>query len=72
MTMPPYFANGEMARPFFSRLREFGDFLRTETGEGFWNEFSMGTSADFEIAIEEGATYIRIGTAIVGARSASE
>jgi len=66
MTMPPYFDNVEMARPYFIRLRE----LRNDLLPSFpkLNELSMGMSGDFEIAIEEGATIIRIGSAIFGER----
>lgn len=66
MTMPPFFDDPEMARPYFRKLRELRDRLR----EGFTNlrELSMGMSGDFEVAIEEGATIVRIGTAIFGSR----
>jgi pyridoxal phosphate enzyme (YggS family) len=70
MTLPPYFENAEDGRPFFKTLRELRDQLRNEgrfgSGAG---ELSMGMSHDFEIAIEEGATMIRVGTAIFGERS---
>ncbi len=66
MTMPPYFENPENARPYFRRLREIRDGLQKE---GFHLlELSMGMSNDFEIAIEEGATMVRVGTAIFGER----
>jgi hypothetical protein len=66
MTMPPYFDSPEMSRPYYAALRElkdrmFADGIRLK-------ELSMGMSNDFEIAIEEGATYIRVGTAIFGPR----
>jgi hypothetical protein len=65
MTMPPYFSDPELARPYFRRLRR----LRDELGKDFnLPELSMGMSNDFEIAIEEGATIVRIGTAIFGPR----
>jgi PLP dependent protein len=66
MTIPPYLADPESVRPFFRRLRNLRDKL---DGEG-WRlpELSMGMSHDFEVAIEEGATLVRIGTAIFGAR----
>lgn len=66
MTIPPFFDNPEDVRPYFRRLRE----LRDEAEEiGFrLPELSMGMSHDFEIAIEEGATIVRIGTAIFGER----
>ena len=66
MTMPPYFDSPEMSRPYFIALRE----LKEKMGkEGIpMKELSMGMSNDFEIAIEEGATYVRVGTAIFGPR----
>ncbi len=70
MTLPPYFSNAEQSRPFFKLLREMRDQFQ---GEGRFGErrgeLSMGMSHDFEIAIEEGATMIRVGTAIFGERS---
>jgi len=68
MTMPPFFDQAEMARPFFQRLRAFSNYLAQNLPEGNWSELSMGTSGDFEVAIEEGATFIRIGQAIFGPR----
>lgn len=68
MTMPPFFEGGELTRPFFRRLRELRDFLADKFPRGQWNELSMGTSADFVVAVEEGATLVRVGTAILGAR----
>ena len=69
MTMPPYFDDIEQSRPYFSALRKLRDFLQKELGENIQlKELSMGTSSDFEIAIEEGATYIRVGKAIMGER----
>ena len=66
MTMPPYFDSPEMSRPYYIKLREFGERL---VREGIpMKELSMGMSNDFEIAIEEGATYVRVGTAIFGQR----
>lgn len=66
MTMPPYFDNPEMARPYFKELREVRDFA---IKNGFTlSELSMGMSNDFEVAIEEGATMVRVGTAIFGER----
>lgn len=66
MTMPPYFEDIEKVRPYFRRLRE----LRNEAEKKGLklNELSMGMSHDFEIAIQEGATMVRIGTAIFGER----
>jgi pyridoxal phosphate enzyme (YggS family) len=69
MTLPPYFDNPEDTRPFFSKLRELRDDLADAgvfaNGLG---DLSMGMTHDFEIAIEEGATMVRIGTAIFGER----
>jgi len=62
MVLPPYFEDPEATRPFFRRLREIRD--RMLPG----GELSMGMSHDFEIAIEEGATIVRVGTAIFGER----
>jgi pyridoxal phosphate enzyme (YggS family) len=69
MIMPPYFDEPEKARPYFIRLREFRDRIQKEGIEGVrMDELSMGMSGDFEAAIEEGATMIRVGTAIFGER----
>jgi pyridoxal phosphate enzyme (YggS family) len=68
MTMPPLEDDPEKARPYMARLRELSQYLRGHFPEANWNELSMGTSSDFEVAIEEGATFVRIGTAIVGPR----
>lgn len=66
MTMPPYFDSPEMSRPYYVALRELEDRM---IKDGIpLKELSMGMSNDFEIAIEEGATYVRVGTAIFGAR----
>jgi pyridoxal phosphate enzyme (YggS family) len=66
MTMPPYFDSPEMSRPYYIKLRELKERLGRE-GIPI-KELSMGMSNDFEIAIEEGATYVRVGTAIFGQR----
>ena len=64
MTIPPFFENPENARPYFSELRTLRDTAETM---GFnLPELSMGMTNDFEVAIEEGATMVRIGTAILG------
>jgi pyridoxal phosphate enzyme (YggS family) len=67
MTMPPFFDNPEMVRPYFRKLRELRDRLQERFPK--LRELSMGMSGDFEVAIEEGATIVRIGTAIFGPRS---
>jgi len=66
MTMPPYFDSPEMSRPYYIKLRDLKEKMAKE-GISL-KELSMGMSNDFEIAIEEGATYVRVGTAIFGAR----
>lgn len=68
MCIPPYFENAEDARPFFARLRELRDDLSRRVGREL-PVLSMGMSHDFEIAIEEGATEVRIGTALFGERT---
>jgi pyridoxal phosphate enzyme (YggS family) len=68
MTLPPFFAEAEKARPFFRRLREIRDDLRDRGAFEGNGELSMGMTHDYEIAIEEGATMVRIGTAIFGER----
>jgi len=66
MTMPPYFDSKELSRPYYIALRELKERM---IKEGIpMKELSMGMSNDFEIAIEEGATYVRVGTAIFGPR----
>lgn len=70
MTMPPYFDDPEDARPYFVSLRELRDKILREGIEGIiLKELSMGMSGDFEIAIEEGSTLVRVGTAIFGERN---
>jgi pyridoxal phosphate enzyme (YggS family) len=68
MAIPAPHDNPEAGRAAFARLRALRDGLRTQPGGDALAELSMGMSADFEIAIEEGATLVRIGTAIFGAR----
>ena len=69
MTMPPYFDDPEKARPYFTALRELRDSILQESiGNFSLQELSMGMSGDFEVAIEEGSTMVRIGTAIFGER----
>jgi PLP dependent protein len=67
MCIPPLFENIEMVRPYFRRLRELRDDLQTQLGRAL-PVLSMGMSHDFEVAIEEGATEIRVGTALFGQR----
>jgi len=67
MLMPPFFDDPERARPYFARLRELASRLRADFGLPL-PELSMGMTGDFEAAIEEGATLVRIGTRIFGER----
>ena len=69
MTMPPFTDDPEKARPHFRRLRELRDRWSGEFGLPL-PELSMGMTHDFDIAVEEGATYIRVGTALFGERKA--
>jgi pyridoxal phosphate enzyme (YggS family) len=68
MTMPPLYDDAERTRPFFQRLRQLRDYLAEQNPQICWNELSMGTSTDFAAAIQEGATLVRVGTAIMGSR----
>jgi pyridoxal phosphate enzyme (YggS family) len=69
MTLPPFFEDAEVARPYFRRLRELRDALGSRMDFGSARgELSMGMTHDYEVAIEEGATMVRIGTAIFGPR----
>ena len=67
MTIPPFDSDPENSRRHFSRLREFREQYKKENGLPL-NELSMGMSNDFEVAVEEGATLVRVGTAIFGPR----
>ncbi len=69
MTMPPYSANPEDSRPYFRKFRKLASIIEQEKISGVsMAELSMGMSGDFEVAVEEGATIVRIGTAIFGER----
>ncbi len=68
MTMAPIVRTSEAARPFFQRLRELRDHARARLPQGDWRELSMGMTDDFEAAIPEGATLVRLGRAIFGER----
>ncbi len=70
MVMPPFFDQPERARPYFARLAGLAEEARQQTGLAL-PELSMGMSGDFEVAVEEGATLIRVGTAIFGVRTYS-
>ena len=68
MTMPPFHENPGQSRPYFQRLHRLQDILMKRFPQVDWTELSMGTSVDFITAIEEGATYVRVGQAIFGPR----
>ena len=69
MTMPPFFNEPQRVRPFFSALRELRDRIReAAVANVAMEELSMGMTGDFEAAIAEGATLVRVGTAIFGER----
>jgi pyridoxal phosphate enzyme (YggS family) len=69
MMMAPFLDNPEDARPYFKQLQRMQAILMKEYPQVDWTELSMGMSSDFEIAIQEGATMVRIGTAILGERT---
>ncbi len=69
MTVPAASADPEASRAAFRRLRELREDLQRRPGGSRLAQLSMGMSADFEVAVEEGATWLRIGTALFGARS---
>jgi pyridoxal phosphate enzyme (YggS family) len=69
MTMPPFFDEPERARPYFRELRRLAGVIDAQKIVGVsMGELSMGMSGDFEVAIEEGATLVRVGSAIFGER----
>ena len=71
MTMPPFFNAPDKVRPYFRALKDLQDVIRKEAIPNVdMTELSMGMTGDFEAAIEEGATLVRIGTAIFGERAA--
>ncbi len=72
MSMPPLFEDPESTRPLYKRLRRLQEFLRNELPEMNWHDLSIGTSFDYEVAIEEGATMVRIGTELFGSRPVQE
>lgn len=69
MTLPPFFEDPECTRPFFKALRDIRDELKAQGHFHGPGELSMGMSHDFEVAVEEGATMVRVGTSIFGERS---
>lgn len=72
MTLPPYLADAEAVRPYFRSLQDLAREIEACAIAGVeMRELSMGMSHDFEVAIEEGATLVRVGTAIFGARGSN-
>jgi pyridoxal phosphate enzyme (YggS family) len=72
MTMPPFFDDPARARPYFAQLRALRDeYIAAGILDPEMNELSMGMTGDFEVAVEEGATLVRIGTALFGPRPAT-
>lgn len=69
MSMPPLGEVAEFSRPYFQKVRKLRDYLASQFPQVDFSELSMGTSTDYEVAVEEGATFVRIGTAIVGPRT---
>ena len=72
MTMPPLQVEMEANRVYFRRLRELQEYINAQRPDLNLHELSMGTSTDFPVAIEEGATIIRLGEAILGPRPTTE
>lgn len=68
MTMPPFFNEAESVRPYFRQLHRLRDHLAVQYPQVKWKQLSMGTSGDFQIAVEEGATIVRLGQAVLGLR----
>ncbi|MFZ2095009.1 MAG: YggS family pyridoxal phosphate-dependent enzyme [Anaerolineales bacterium] len=69
MTVPPFLDDSEEVRPYYRRLRKFQDYVIEHFQLSNFHELSMGMSSDFEIAIQEGSTCVRIGQAILGPRT---
>jgi pyridoxal phosphate enzyme (YggS family) len=68
MVMPPISDEAEASRVYFVRTRRLQELLRQRFPENDWSELSIGTSLDYEVAVQEGATLVRVGSAIVGPR----
>jgi pyridoxal phosphate enzyme (YggS family) len=68
MTMPPLGSTAEFSRTFFQQLKRLQEYLTSQFPHVDFTELSMGTSGDYQVAVQEGATLVRVGTAIVGAR----
>ena len=72
MTMPPLTSSPDQARAYFRKLVKLQHYLSVQVPQADWRELSIGTTVDFEVAIEEGATIVRIGSAILGPRPAKQ
>jgi pyridoxal phosphate enzyme (YggS family) len=68
MTMPPLGETVGFSRPFFQKLKRLQEYLASQFPQISFSDLSMGTSGDYEVAVQEGATLVRVGTAIVGVR----
>ena len=68
MSMPPLSKDPESTRPIYQRMRRLQSFLKSKLPNMMWDELSIGTSFDYPVAIEEGATMVRIGTELFGPR----
>jgi uncharacterized pyridoxal phosphate-containing UPF0001 family protein len=68
MTMPPYAQVAEDSRPYFEKCRKLCEFIRERNQAADFTQLSMGTSLDYEAAVAAGATHVRVGEAIMGAR----
>ena len=69
MTMPPFSDNPVESRPYFRQMRKLREYMQRQLPNMQWDELSMGTSLDYAVAVEEGATMLRIGEAILGKRT---
>jgi len=68
MTMPPLYSDPEETRPIYQKLKRLQKYLTEKLPQFNWHELSIGTSNDYMVAVEEGATFVRIGTEIFGKR----
>ena len=68
MTMPPMFEDPEKSRPIYRQLKRLQRYLQDQIPNTIWDELSIGTSFDYEVAVEEGATLVRIGTELFGSK----
>lgn len=68
MTMPPLFDDPNQTRPIYQQLKRLQQYLQQELADVSWDELSIGTSFDYEVAVEQGATMVRLGTTIFGSR----